>query len=435
MSGCWTGCFSMMPAKAAPVATNPTSASSGPVEFKVKVAPPDPILVTAQLFNQDTHPQKVNLGIGAYRTEKGVPWVLPSIKAAEMIIAQDPEAIKEYLAIDGLPELKKASQELVFAPATLVTGRVASCQALSGTGALRVAGEFLNSQLGVTKLYHSDPTWGNHTAIFAKCNMKVETYTYYKPSTRGFDFEGMMAAIKTMEPGSVILLHACAHNPTGVDPTNQQWPQIVEAIKARKVVPLLDNAYQGYATGDLEKDNFATKLFEQSGLEFILTQSFAKNFGLYGERIGVLHFVCADKERADAVLSQVKLVVRPMYSSPPKQGAALVAKVLGDPKLKAQWMSSSRRCPIASSRCAARFARGSSSLALRARGTTSRIRSACSRTRACPCRSASASRTSSTSTCSSPAASPWRGSTRATSTTSPRRSTRLSARTPCRRCE
>jgi aspartate/tyrosine/aromatic aminotransferase len=328
-----------MAAKPAPVAANPTSASSGPVEFQVKVAPPDPILVTAQLFNQDTHPQKVNLGIGAYRTEKGKPWVLPSVKAAEMIIAQDPEAIKEYLAIDGLPELKKTAQELVFSPATLSSGRVASCQALSGTGALRVAGEFLNSQLGVKKLYHSDPTWGNHTAIFGKCNMKVETYPYYKPATRGFDFEGMIGGIKQMEPGSVILLHACAHNPTGVDPTHQQWPQIVEAIKAAKLIPLLDNAYQGYASGDLDKDNFATKLFEQSGIEFVLTQSFAKNFGLYGERIGVLHFVCADKERADAVLSQVKLVVRPMYSSPPKQGAALVAKVLGDPKLKKQWMS------------------------------------------------------------------------------------------------
>merc|ERR1719398_675111 len=150
MSGCWTGCFSFMPAASpAPVASNPTSAAPAAVEFKVKVAPPDPILVTAQLFNQDTHPQKVNLGIGAYRTEKGVPWVLPSIKAAEMIIAQDPKAIKDYLAIDGLPELKKAAQELVFSPATLSSGRVASCQALSGTGALRVAGEFLNCQLGV----------------------------------------------------------------------------------------------------------------------------------------------------------------------------------------------------------------------------------------------------------------------------------------------
>jgi aspartate/tyrosine/aromatic aminotransferase len=187
----------------------------------VKVAPPDPILVTAQLFNQDTHPQKVNLGIGAYRTEKGVPWVLPSIKAAEMIIAQDPKAIKEYLAIDGLPELKKAAQELVFTPATLASGRVASCQALSGTGALRVAGEFFNSQLGVKKLYHSDPTWGNHTAIFGKCNMKVETYPYYKPSTRGFDFEGMIGGIKQMEPGSVILLHACATTrPASIRPTS-----------------------------------------------------------------------------------------------------------------------------------------------------------------------------------------------------------------------
>ena len=199
----------------------------------VKVAPPDPILVTAQLFNQDTHPQKVNLGIGAYRTNQGVPWVLPSVKAAEMMIAEDPKAIKEYLPIDGLPELKKAAQELVFSKETLSSGRVASCQALSGTGALRVAGEFLNCQLGVKKLYHSDPTWGNHTAIFNKCNMQVGTYPYYHEATRGFDFEGMMAGIKKMEPGSVILLHACAHNPTGVDPSRDQWEKISKVRAAR----------------------------------------------------------------------------------------------------------------------------------------------------------------------------------------------------------
>merc|ERR1719163_897620 len=187
MSGCWTGCFSMMPAApSAPVASNPTSAAPAAVEFKVKVAPPDPILVTAQLFNQDTDPKKVNLGIGAYRTDEGVPWVLPSVKEAEMLIAKDPKAIKEYLPIDGLPQLKKLASELVFTPATLASGRVASVQALSGTGALRVAGEFLVEKLGVKKLYHSAPTWGNHTAIFKNSNMDVETYPYYFPETRGY---------------------------------------------------------------------------------------------------------------------------------------------------------------------------------------------------------------------------------------------------------
>ena len=158
------------------------------------------------------------------------------------------------------------------------------------------------------KLYHSAPTWGNHTAIFKNSNMEVATYPYYFPETRGFDFEGMMRAIPEMEPGSVILLHACAHNPTGVDPTEEQWVKIVAAIKERGLLPLIDNAYQGYASGDLEKDNFATRLFDESGMEFVLTQSFAKNFGLYGERVGMLHFVCTSKERADAVMSSILVV-------------------------------------------------------------------------------------------------------------------------------
>jgi aspartate/tyrosine/aromatic aminotransferase len=320
-------------------AARPALLAQTAVEFEVDVAPPDPILVTAQLFNQDTDPKKVNLGIGAYRTDEGVPWVLPSVKEAEMLIAKDATAIKEYLPIDGLPQLRKLARELVFTPATIESGRVASVQALSGTGALRVAGEFLKEKLGVAKLYHSAPTWGNHTAIFKNSNMEVSTYPYYDAETRGFDFDGMMSAIPKMEPGSVILLHACAHNPTGVDPTEEQWVKIVEAIKAQKLLPLIDNAYQGYASGNLEKDNFATKLFDDSGMEFVLTQSFAKNFGLYGERVGMLHFVCTDRSRAEAVLSQLKLVVRPMYSSPPKQGAVLVTKVLEDPQLKAQWSS------------------------------------------------------------------------------------------------
>jgi len=305
----------------------------------VPLAPPDPILVTAANFKEDPNPKKVNLGIGAYRTEAGVPWVLPSIKAAEMMIAQDHKADKEYLPIDGLPAFKKAAQELLFSPETLKSGRVASCQALSGTGSLRVCGEFFKVHVGINKLYWSEPTWGNHQAIFKNSGMEIAPYTYYKESTRGFDFDGMMAAIQKMEPGSMILLHAVAHNPTGVDPTEAQWDKIVEAVKAKGLFPLLDNAYQGYASGDLDKDNYSTKKFEASGMEFAVTQSFAKNFGLYGERIGCVHVVCSDKDRAAAVLSQLKMVIRPMYSSPPKQGAALVATVLGDETLKAQWKS------------------------------------------------------------------------------------------------
>jgi len=294
-------------------------------------------LVTAQLFNQDTDPKKVNLGIGAYRTEKGVPWVLPSIKAAEMIIAQDPKAIKEYLAIDGLPELKKAAQELVFSKATLSSGRVASCQALSGTGALRVAGEFLNCQLGVKKLYHSDPTWGNHTAIFNKCNMQVGTYPYYHEATRGFDFDGMMAAIEKMEEGSMILLHAVAHNPTGVDLTKGQWNEVLDVVKTKNLMATFDSAYQGFASGDLEEDSYSLKLFAENHENLVLFQSFAKNFGIYGERAGCLSVVCGNEEEKSIVMSRLKQIARPIYSNPPIHGARIVDIILSDPKLTAMW--------------------------------------------------------------------------------------------------
>lgn len=305
----------------------------------VKLAPADPILSLATLFKEDTNPKKVNLGIGAYRTNEGVPWVLPSVREAEKVIANDEKANKEYVPIDGPPEFKKAVQDLLFTEELVKSGRVATCQALSGTGALRVAGAFLQENLATKKIHVSDPTWGNHDAIFKKAGLEIKTYPYYHAPTRGFDFDGMMKGIEGMEAGDAMLLHACAHNPTGVDPTEEQWGKIIAAIKAKGVMPILDNAYQGYATGDLMKDNFAVACFEKSGMEFMLTQSFAKNFGLYGERIGYLHVVAADAERAAAVLSQIKMVVRPMYSSPPKHGAALVNGVLSNPALKAQWMS------------------------------------------------------------------------------------------------
>jgi aspartate/tyrosine/aromatic aminotransferase len=281
----------------------------------------------------------VNLGIGAYRDETGKPWVLPSVRKAEQEIASDTSIDKEYFPIDGPPAFKKNVQQLLFSDALIGGGRVATCQALSGTGALRVVGEFLTTNMGAKTIYMSDPTWGNHPAIFKKAGFTVKEYAYYEEKTRGFNFDGMMKALGAMEPGAAILLHSCAHNPTGVDPTPDQWKQIVAACQKQKLMPILDNAYQGYASGDLAKDGLAVQLFEQSGMEFFLTQSFAKNFGLYGERIGYVHAVCADKDRADAVLSQIKLVVRPMYSSPPLHGAHLVNRILSNPALKAQWIS------------------------------------------------------------------------------------------------
>jgi len=292
----------------------------------------------ATRFKEDKDPKKVNLGIGAYRTEEGKPWPLPSVLAAQLAVCNDKTEDKEYVPIDGKPEHKKPVQQLIFSDATVDSGCVATAQALSGTGALSIIGQFLVNLLGCKNMHLPDPTWGNHNAIFKRCGMTVKSYTYYMPETRGFDFDGMIQAISQIPAGDAILLHSCAQNPTGVDPTPGQWAAIVGVIKSRGLIPVLDNAYQGYASGSLEQDGYAQKLFDSEGLEFFLAQSFAKNFGLYGERIGYVHVKCAGKAEADAVLSQLKILIRQAYSSPPRHGAAIVYKVLTNPELKQQWL-------------------------------------------------------------------------------------------------
>jgi len=305
---------------------------------KVETAPPDAILNLATRFKEDSFAQKCNLGIGAYRTAEGKPWILPSVKAAEEAVIADPTADKEYVPIDGKPEHKKPVQELIFNKDTIDSGTLVTCQALSGTGSLSLIGQFLKSYLGVGKIHLPDPTWGNHPAIFKRCGLESVKYTYYHEPTRGFDFDGCIAAMNQIPEGDAVLVHSCAQNPTGVDPTPDQWKQIVEVCKTRKLIPVIDNAYQGYASGDLAKDGAAQVLFEESGLEYFLAQSFAKNFGMYGERIGYIHVKCNSKEVAAAVLSQVKILVRQAYSSPPRHGAAVVYKVLSTPALKEQWL-------------------------------------------------------------------------------------------------
>lgn len=302
------------------------------------VAPPDAILNTATAFKADTSPNKVNLGIGAYRTEEGKPYILPVVrKIEEELLAELGGTInKEYLGIDGLPSLKNATQKLFFGQAD---ERIASLQALSGTGSLRVIADFVKKHLPASAhtVYQSSPTWGNHKQIFENAGMKVETYPYWDAEKRNLDFAGMIGAIKAMPEGACVLIHACAHNPTGVDPTEAQWFEIVNVIKEKKLLAILDSAYQGYATGDLERDRFAAVQFYQSGIEFFAAQSFAKNLGMYGERIGMVHFITAAKENAEAVLSQAKLVVRGMYSSPPLHGAHIVDRVLNNPTYYEQW--------------------------------------------------------------------------------------------------
>jgi len=288
---------------------------------------------------EDTDPKKVNLGVGAYRTETGKPWPLPSVLAAQMKVCEDPTEDKEYVPIDGKPEHKGPVQKLIFSDATIASGTIATAQAISGTGSLTMIGQFLSSLMNCKIIHVSNPTWGNHNAIFKRAGLETKPYTYYKPETRGFDFEGMIAAMDAMSAGDAILLHAVAHNPTGVDPTDEQWKAIVQRCKDKGLIPLLDNAYQGYASGDLMKDGAAMTLFEESGLEYFIAQSFAKNFGLYGERIGYIHIKCSTKEATAAALSQMKILIRQAYSSPPRHGAAIVYKVHTNPELKAQWLS------------------------------------------------------------------------------------------------
>lgn len=297
-------------------------------------APVDPILGTSLAYTADTDPRKVNLGVGAYRTEEGKPLVLGVVREAEEELLKElgTTVNKEYNTIDGPQELKTLTQKLVFGDCDAIKeNRIASVQALSGTGALRVASEFIKWHMAPTmhEIWVSDPTWGNHNAIFARAGLTVKLYPYYKADTKSLDFDGMIEALKGATDGAVVLLHACAHNPTGVDPSEDQWRQIIEVMKAKKLFPLMDSAYQGYASGSLDKDAFAIRLFLSEGFELMMCQSFAKNLGLYGERIGMLHAVCGSAAAAKAVLSQMKLVIRPMYSSPPKHGAELVMKVLG----------------------------------------------------------------------------------------------------------
>ena len=216
-------------------------------------------------------------------------------------------------------------------------GRLASVQTLSGTGALRVVGEFLK-KFKPAALYVSNPTWGNHNAVFAASGVSVRQYRYFDKKTKGLDINGMLADLNDATPGSCVLLHTCAHNPTGVDPSEAQWQQIADVCKARQLYPFFDTAYQGFTSGSLDKDAYGLRLFLAQGFEMVIAQSFAKIMGLYGERTGCLHFVCADKQTAARVLSQVKIVVRTNYSSPPKHGARIAAAILNNPQMRQQWL-------------------------------------------------------------------------------------------------
>lgn len=308
---------------------------------EVKLAPPDPILGMSVAFRNDTNPDKVDMGVGAYRTNEAKPLIFQAVREAERRILDDPTINKEYLPIEGLDSFNRLARDLILGsdcPAT-AEGRVVTLQTLSGTGSLRIGAECCKAFLNPPCAYVSRPTWGNHNTIFEKAGMQVKSYAYWKESTRGLDLEGMLADLDQAPAGSVIVLHACAHNPTGVDPTPAQWDQIADFLSTRNLTLYFDSAYQGFATGDLDNDAYAIRSFIRRGFQCFVSQSFAKNVGLYGERIGALHIVTADRETAEKVMSQAKIIVRASYSNPPKHGALIVARILADPALKESWIN------------------------------------------------------------------------------------------------
>jgi len=306
------------------------SSSSPSIWSKVEELPPDAIFLTKTLFNKDPSPAKVNLGIGAYRTEEGNPYILKVVRKVEHEIINDPKLDKEYAPICGEPQYVQACQSVIFGKdsAVLKEKRTAGAQSLSGTGALRVLCEFLKVNFPTSKVYLSKPTWGNHTKILIKSRIEEGTYRYWNAKGRNLDIEGMLEDLSKARPGDIVLLHACAHNPTGTDPAPEQWKLIANLMKKNKLIPFFDIAYQGFATGNLDRDASAIRLFEKEGFDFVVAQSFAKNMGLYSERAGCASVVCQDAKYVSACQSQLEAVIRPMYSNPPRHGAEIVKRVI-----------------------------------------------------------------------------------------------------------
>src|SRR6478672_4393575 len=303
----------------------------------VEMAPRDPILGLNEQFNADSNPNKVNLGVGVYYDDQGKLPLLECVQQAEQRMMQAPKA-RGYLPIDGIAAYDAAVKSLVFGADSepVKSGRVATVQALGGTGGLKIGADFLRRLRPDAKVLISDPSWENHRALFTAAGFTVEAYPYYDAAKRGINFDGMLAALNAAAKGTIVVLHACCHNPTGYDITPAQWDQVIATTKARGLVPFLDMAYQGFGQGIVE-DGAVIGKFVASGQDFFVSTSFSKSFSLYGERVGALSVLCKDKEEAGRVLSQLKIVIRTNYSNPPTHGGAVVAAVLNNPELRALW--------------------------------------------------------------------------------------------------
>ena len=304
------------------------------------MTPGDPILGLTEAFVADKRPGKVNLGVGIYYDETGRIPVLRAVKEVEQKLAVE-SLPRGYLPIDGLPAYTQATQKLVFGPESplLAAGRVATSQTIGGSGALRVGADLLRKALPNAKVAISSPSWENHRVVFTAAGFDVVEYAYYDAATHGLNFAGMLADLNKLEPGTVVLLHACCHNPTGVDLTVDQWKQVVALVKDRNLLPFVDMAYQGFDKG-IDEDAAAVRLLAESGIEsFVVANSYSKSFSLYGERVGALSIVAANRDEALRVQSLVKRIIRSIYSSPATHGGALVAGVLNSAELRALWES------------------------------------------------------------------------------------------------
>jgi aromatic-amino-acid transaminase len=305
----------------------------------VEMAPRDPILGLNEQFNADTNPNKVNLGVGVYFDDNGKLPLLQCVQAAEKTMMATPTA-RGYLPIDGIVAYDNAVKALVFGAESDVvkSGRVSTVQAIGGTGGLKIGADFLKKVSPNAKVLISDPSWENHRAIFVNAGFEVGSYAYYDAEKRGVNFDGMLASLNAAAAGTIVVLHACCHNPTGYDITDAQWDQVIAVVKAKSLTAFLDMAYQGFGHG-IQEDGAVIGKFVAAGLNIFVSTSFSKSFSLYGERVGALSVVASDKEEASRVLSQLKIAIRTNYSNPPIHGGAVVAAVLNNPELRAQWES------------------------------------------------------------------------------------------------
>lgn len=304
----------------------------------VEQVPGDPILGLTEAYNADSRPTKVNLGVGIYYDESGRIPLLRAVQQIERQLAQDAKP-RGYLPIDGLPAYDLATQKLLFGADSplLAAGRVATSQTIGGSGALRVGADLLKKLLSTSTIAISNPSWENHRAVFSAAGFDVIEYTYFDAATHGLNFDGMLADLNKLEPGTVVLLHACCHNPTGADLTQEQWRTVAALLKERNLFPFVDIAYQGFDKG-IDEDAYAVRLLAEAGVDsYVVASSYSKSFSLYGERVGALSVVSATAAESKAVQSQVKRIIRTIYSSPSTHGAALVAGVLNSPELRAMW--------------------------------------------------------------------------------------------------